>query len=351
MMEGAERTGELRLQWGTRTIICYVRGGDISFVTCLDPIEYADGAAVDHAAVAPNALDRAYAEQRATGRPFYLSLAESGSLPPCDLRTLLWERGKALLLTAAAQSSVQFVFTDRVELPSYEANYGRRLSVAQLRLERIRRMSAGAAAEAALSRSDVVLERTSGFARKLHRLELSIAERAILALVDGKRTLAEIFDRAGIAPQEATVLLYRMMEVDLLAKRARPHSAGANGALSVMIQEPDIDGFQRPLAALLRAREPHIDLVPLEMGRDTMAAVLERRPCLVILNASGAGKSSLAADTARALRSAPELSDLPLVAVLDLPEERRAEELAIAGFDLVLTKPIGFSDIERLLVA
>ena len=53
----------------------------------------------------------------------------------------------------------------------------------------------------------------------------------------------------------------------------------------------------------------------------------------------------------REIRSRLEISDLPLLAVLDADDVARPEELSAAGFDAVLVKPFPFGEIEKYLVA
>jgi hypothetical protein len=116
----------------------------------------------------------------------------------------------------------------------------------------------------------------------------------------------------------------------------------------VLILEPDVEGFQRPLAQLLSSRSRPLELVSLEGEKDLSAAVARERPCLVIVNASAAYEQAEA--LAKSLSAAGERAEMQLVAVVE-PHGGKTEELSAAGFDAVLAKPVHFSELERLLAS
>ena len=350
IIDSSGRTGELRIESGSQTTILYVRRGEIVLVTCLDPAEYTRDSAVELGGVSTAAKLRAGAEQEASGRPLYIGLSEAGELPRCDMAALLCEQGKRLLLLAIEQTRVRFAWREREALPLYVDAYGRSISLEQLPLETLRRQRPFEQAELAIPVLDVVFQRSEGFTRKLRRLDLRSPERLVLAFVDGRNSTLDIIDRSGLETMEAVLILHRLAEVGLVQKRGptAPHSESYRSR-PVMILEPDIEGFRRPLAGLLRNRSSPVDLIDLDAMGDPLAAILKTRPCAVLLNASTADNS--AEKTARAVRATPELTDLPLVAIVDVHRAAQADQLAAAGFDAVLSKPVKYADIERLLVA
>src|SRR5690606_30006090 len=111
------------------------------------------------------------------------------------------------------------------------------------------------------------------FSRKLKQLELSPKERRVLTLVDGKTPVQQLTERSGLSGKETTLILYRLLATELVRKRpprARPRP--------VMILEPDIEGFQKPLRRLLQERADPVDLVALEGSKDLVEAILKARP-------------------------------------------------------------------------
>jgi CheY-like chemotaxis protein len=350
ILDTSGRTGEFRIESGSQTTILYVRRGEIVLVTCLDPSEYTRDSAVELGGVSTAAKLRAGAEQQASGRPLYIGLGEAGELPRCDMAALLCEQGKRLLLLAIEQTRVRFAWRERDALPLYVDAYGRPISLEQLPLETLRRQRPLAQAERMIPVLDVVFQRTEGFTRKLRRLDLTSPERLVLAFVDGRNATQDVIDRSGLETTEVVLILHRLAEVGLVQKRG-PSAVDAENQRPrpIMILEPDVEGFRRPLAGLLRSRANPVELIDLDDDADPLAAILKVRPCVVILNASAAGSSAV--KTARAVRATPELTDLPLVAIVDVHRAAQADQLAAAGFDAVLSKPVRYSDIERLLVA
>lgn len=350
ILDASGRTGEFRIESGSQTTLLYVRRGEIVLVTCLDPSEYTRDSAVELGGVSTAAMQRAGAEQQASGRPLYIGLGEAGELPRCDMAALLCEQGKRLLLLAIEQTRVRFAWRERDALPLFVDAYGRPISLEQLPLETLRRQRPLAQAELLIPVLDVVFQRTEGFTRKLRRLDLTSPERLVLAFVDGRNATQDVIDRSGLETTEVVLVLHRLAEVGLVQKRG-PSAVDAENQRPrpIMILEPDVEGFRRPLAGLLRSRANPVELVDLDDDADPLAAILRVRPCVVILNASAAGSSAV--KTARAVRATPELTDLPLVAIVDVHRAAQADQLAAAGFDAVLSKPVRYSDIERLLVA
>lgn len=113
-----------------------------------------------------------------------------------------------------------------------------------------------------------------------------------------------------------------------------------------MILEPDVEGFERPLASLLCDRTDPITLLTLANEQDLVAAIRRERPQAVLLNPAAAPIE----DMARAVREAPELADIALIAILEPEMAPETARLSASGFDTVLVKPIARADIEHLFL-
>ena len=186
-----------------------------------------------------------------------------------------------------------------------------------------------------------VFERAERFSARVRQLDLTGSERRILALVDGRAGVQELVDRSGIPTKEAAHVLFRLAEVGLLRRRA-----GLLLRQKVMILEPDVEGFRRPLAALLGSRPRPADLLALDEASDLVAAVLRERPALVLLNVAAVGADQ-AKEISRALCAQPDAVGR-VVALLE-PDAAVDDLVESPHFDAVLTKPIHISEIERLL--
>ncbi len=350
MIRASGQTGELWLAAGSRKVIVYLRRGEIVLATSHDPVDYCRDARVPLPALAADIRERAEADQRSSGKPFFVTLAERGYLPTTDLASVLQRQGKRVLLDAIEASSVRFFWREKPTHPPYVDAYGMRVSVEQLELERLRRPTGRATLEPKLPKSESVFERAESFSRKLREFELAPDERRVLSLVGGGNTVKTLTARSGMPARETGHIVGRLAHVGLVRERAlKPEPAVENRRGAVMILEPDVEGFQRPLTQLLQNRAEPLALVALESDKDIFASIVRERPRMVILNADTAGDAAIRA--VAQVRKAEELSHLAVVAVLDAPSQGRIDELSAAGFDSVLTKPVTYVDLERLLVA
>lgn len=331
------RTGALCLSQERERadVLVYFRAGEIVFVTST--------------------------EHDPAGKPHLIFLAEQGQLPSQhDLAHSLHELGRKLLLDLLDEGAQRFAFRDLAALPGYVEAYGRHVSMARktllfpppsrpgavappslsgLGLERARHESESA--REAWPAATVVLDRVRGFSAKVRGISFDATERRVLSLVDGRWTLQGIATRANVEVDEARRVAWTLSQIGLVLS-VDPKS----DARPVLIVEPDVEGFQRQLESMLAKRAEPLPLVSLESGVDVIEAARRARPSLVILNAGGSGDLR---ETARTLRGDASLEGVSLVAVLELTAANRQAELAAAGFDAVLVKPVDYADLERLI--
>jgi CheY-like chemotaxis protein len=342
---GNDRTGELHLHFGDRQAILYWRAGEILMVSNHDPERFCKDSGVDLGQIPAESREKAWAEHRSSAKPVYVTLAEAGLVAPAELPDLLRRQGTRVLVEALEAPACRFYWKPNSALPLHVEAHGRRISADSLTLEMLRRAEGPSTTIA----GEIVFERVPGFSHRVRQFNLSPEERQVLTLVNGRNPLTRIAERSGMATASAGRILGRLQAVSLIRIRETvsvPTTASDLQRNTVMILEPDIEGVQRPLARMLMDRSQPMDLVALEGDRrpgELVATITERRPRAVIVNASAAEK------VARALCNTADLTDLSLVALLDVPNVTLADELLAAGFDAVFTKPAHFSDIERYL--
>lgn len=353
MIRASEQSGELWLSQGSRKIIVYLRRGEIVLATSHDPIDYCRDARVPLPILSPEVRERAEADQRSSGKPFFVTLAERGYLPTTDLATLLQRQGKRVLLDVVETSSVRFFWREKPTHPSYVDAYGMRISVEQLELERLRRPTARASFETdgVLPKNDTLYERATNFSRRLRDFELSADERRALSLIGGGNSVQTLVNRSGMPSREVAYIVSRLERVGLIRPKPQKEAGIERKSGPVMILEPDVEGFQKPLTQLLQNRAEPLALISLESEKDIFASIVRERPRMVILNAEAGPAREAAIRAVAQVRKAEELSHLAIVAVLDAPSREKLDELSSAGFDSVLTKPVTYVDLERLLVA
>jgi CheY-like chemotaxis protein len=187
-----------------------------------------------------------------------------------------------------------------------------------------------------------ILDRAPGFSNRVRNTKLGATARRILTLVDGQHALDQIASRLGLDVTAAGILARSLVDRGLVEDRTAARSR------PVVILEPDVHGFQRPLASLLEARPEAPALVPVASVGEVVSTVRRLRPCLVVVNATS--ESSSVGAAARELRADTTLSDVALVAVLDRSQPAERDDLYSAGFDAVLSKPIIVGELERFIV-
>lgn len=118
----------------------------------------------------------------------------------------------------------------------------------------------------------------------------------------------------------------------------------ARDALRVLVVDDDRDTVDS-LAMLLRCwgHEVHVA----QDGVGALAQATAFHPQLMLVDLAMPGMHGL--ELAKRLRSLPELSKTPLVAVTGLGDQRHRQQAIDAGFDDFLTKPYGLSELLQVL--
>ena len=188
------------------------------------------------------------------------------------LATWLHQQGKRVLLAAMGARSPSFSWKDEPAAPPYAEAYGLAVSLPQL-LQRLRAEPRPSDWTEQLLAEDVVFERVTGFSRKVRDFELSEAERRVLRGHRRPRCPARgISEQAGLTLNEASQLLYRLTEVELIRVR---EGATATSLGGVLVIDPDTESFANPLGALLKERSTDLELVAVLQGESTYAAIYE----------------------------------------------------------------------------
>jgi len=326
--------------------VLHIHKGSVVLATALDPDIYLGGCSV--AGVPAAARARAEAEQRQTGRPLLIRLAEEGHLDRAGADALVQDRTRALVADVVTRRTGAYSFRPGAP-PPWATRHGRPVAVADIVLDELRRAPAAALVDQAVPSLDVVIERAGGFSRRLRTVELEPDERALLALVDGASDVARLLERSRLPPADGLAILARLLELGLVRRRA---SAGVRAALGrghgpVAIVAGGDDGFGPTLAELLGRRGSPARTLQLAPDRDAVVAAVAARPSLLVVDAQD--PDGVAAALAVAFTASAELGDVPLVAVLDARDPARAGDLERLGYDRVLVKPVHVGVLEALL--
>jgi CheY-like chemotaxis protein len=332
------RTGRLEIAYGEQQAVVYLRNGDIAFVTSRDPWDYAHGASVQLNDVPREVRERAEKEQQASGKPIFVTLAESGAIPLSGLSTVLAEQGMRTLISICRSNQIKFKWADVAAFPSYIEPHSRQASLAQLSLERYRNQT---------KEADIPLaahfERAHNFSAKLRDIRLIPDEGKVLTLVDNRYSVQGLIDASGLPASQVCAILVRLEAAELI----RRHGVAVRAAAGrpVVLLDPDVENVQRSLARLLRARRNPIDLLVVDETSLT-DTVRREHPRLVMVGAVSPAVTS----AIRALRADASFSGVCFVAVVEDPTVSLVG-VAPDVFDEVLSKPVHFDEIERILAA
>jgi CheY-like chemotaxis protein len=337
-----ERTGVLLLTGSSSRWWVYVRKGIMVNVSTDSVVDYMRGAELDLASLPPAQRDHAIQEQQKTGKPVFVSLAESGLVPSAQLSTVLHEQGmRALmaLLDSVESGSLKFAWTDIATLPLFVEANGREMSFDQIRLEQLRRAASQPTTEPA-DAGQSVYERTPGFSRRLRQFSLLQEERRVLTLVDGKQTVAKISKRSGVALRQVLLVLHRLADVELIRRVSL-----ASSRKVVVVDEGEIS---KQLQSLLSKRSAAVDVVGFQPNQPDLTQAIKREaPSLLIVCVSALAQTEFG--KIKSLCERPDFSHVETIAILDDRDQPRIDELSLSGFGHVYVKPVYLGDIERTL--
>ena len=140
-----------------------------------------------------------------------------------------------------------------------------------------------------------------------------------------------VADNAGGPGCTFTVAFARVARPEFGAAEAPAEECGHG---RVLLVEDNTDA-RDAVAALLRAQG--FEVVEARDGEEALAAALEHRPDVVVMDLDMPGKSGL--DVAREIRAHPQVRDLALVALSGHGQQSDKDETRRAGFDAHLLKP------------
>jgi DNA-binding Lrp family transcriptional regulator len=190
--------------------------------------------------------------------------------------------------------------------------------------------------------TEAIVDRAPGFSAKLATQQLTALDRRILALADGRISIAEIARRIATELDPVDAAVRGLIASGLLLEiqsgpRARP----------VVICDPDVETFHEPLRSLLARRARSRELIAVDRIDDLVGVTRQQKPCLVMVNATARVAEVCA--VAHAVRTDLALSDVAMIAVLEARVARPPDLLA-AGFDAILAKPVMVNELERFLI-
>jgi CheY-like chemotaxis protein len=158
--------------------------------------------------------------------PLGVRLLQAGKIDEINLRAALIQQSSELVYELVRWQKGQFTFRRQPLGPLAEhAKLG--LAVAQVVMEGFRRVDEWRVIEGTLGSFDAVLVQDTAAVHALREIDLSPTERAVLAVVDGDRSIREIIASAHMSAFDVCRILGQLLSARLVRKQAPQTLLGA----------------------------------------------------------------------------------------------------------------------------
>lgn len=209
LIGASARTGALAFKSAGGSAIVYWDKGEIVFVTAHEPDDHERGLNGSRGLV-----DAAREVQKKTGKPVPITLFEANALPPgYPLADVLREAGRSILTRALAVKETSFEFREIEVLPDFVLQHGRTMPISRAQL--------------LLGQAGEHWPSVQAIFRRAPRqpidedLELSVRERRVLALIDGRASLRAVADSAGLDAAYVREIAHALSSMRLIEPATR----------------------------------------------------------------------------------------------------------------------------------
>lgn len=210
-------TGVFRLEMEGEVVTVSISQGRVAMIGSTNPRAYCAGAAYNFHAVPTAAVANAVSVQQREGVPFFITLCRLGLMPdPGILEPLLRDQGIAAVQRALLAPETRYSFVAGGVLPEAARQFPLGLEMRQFLLSVLRLVDDWLEIESTTGSVESVYAIVADAEAQIGQLSLLAAERAVLGLVDGQRSLQGI---AALAGQElfcTCAVVYRMLRLGLL---------------------------------------------------------------------------------------------------------------------------------------
>ncbi|MEY2439790.1 MAG: two-component system, sensor histidine kinase and response regulator [Verrucomicrobiota bacterium] len=209
-------TGALRAFWAKEPVDLLARDGQVVLVTTHDPELYCSEAPITLVNVDAGKIDDARAQQRETGRPIFVTLAESGDILNEPATQLVQHYGQKLFAQLWTAERVRFTFEQKPELPAYAANMTADGDLDHWELATLRLIqSQDVGNKANYDPSSIPAYTRDGFNR-VQDLRLTVAEAQFASQFNGARSIAQIAKNLRLDLKFARLTLFRFLALEIV---------------------------------------------------------------------------------------------------------------------------------------
>jgi hypothetical protein len=149
-------------------------------------------------------------------------LVKLGHISAPDLRSSLIRQSSELVYELLRWRHGSFRFTAGAEPPPSVIDAALGLDVEAVLMEGYRRVDEWHLIERAIDDFDIVFLRNEDQVSQMGRGRLTREELAVLELVNGKHTVQEIIRKSRMGSFEVSKMLYRLLSLKLVRRRAQP---------------------------------------------------------------------------------------------------------------------------------
>jgi DNA-binding response OmpR family regulator len=209
-------TGTLRSFWNKEPVELLVRNGQIVLATTRDPELYCSEAPITLVNVDQEKIDEARAQQRETGRPLFITLAQDADILQEPAAQLVQHYGQKLFAQLWTAPRVRFLFEKSAVLPAYATEVpaepdADHWTLATLRLLQLQDLGDKANYDPA----SIPAYTRNGFDR-VQNLRLTVAEAQFASQFNGVRSIQQIAKNLRLDLKFARLTLFRFLALDIV---------------------------------------------------------------------------------------------------------------------------------------
>ncbi len=209
-------TGSLRSFWNKETVELLARNGQIVLVTTRDPELYCAESPITLVNVDAERIAAAREQQRETGCPMFLTLAQEGLILREPALELVQHYGQKLFAKLWMAKRVRFVFEQQTELPAYAQDAQGEGDIDNWKLATLRSVQLQDLGEqASYDLASIPAYTKDGFER-VQNLKLTVAEAQFASQFNGARSIQQIAKNLRLDVKFARVTLFRFLALEIV---------------------------------------------------------------------------------------------------------------------------------------
>ena len=218
-------TGVLRAFWDKEPVELLARDGQILLVTTRDPELYCPEAPITLVNIDEERTAEARRQQRETGTPLFLTLAQEGLIIREPAVQLVQHYGQKLFAQLWSAPRARFMFEKSESLPAYASEVPAEDDIDHWALSTLRFIQhQDLGTKADYDPASVPAYTRNGFDR-VQRLRLTVAEAQFASQFNGLRSIAQIAKNLRLDLKFARVTLFRFLALEIV--ECWPPSLGA----------------------------------------------------------------------------------------------------------------------------